>query len=82
MIRLRYGYLEKVVARSLVRPYLVRLQRFSHETIVFTLWDGVRAIYIDKIESEHNLRTHARVGTGAFPDWNQYTGRYRSILAT
>ncbi len=56
------AYLDRVHPEREVAPLLERVAAVSGETALFTAFDGHRAIYLDKVESQQSLRTHSRIG--------------------
>lgn len=51
--------------RDVSAPFLQRLMLASKETVHLGVLDGWEVVYIDKIESNHTLRIHSRIGRRA-----------------
>lgn len=64
--------------RDHARPYLARLLRETEETINLSILDGADVIYIEKMESQRNLRMASAVGH-RFPAYSTALGK--AILA-
>jgi len=59
---LGHAYLEQHELRKGVRPFLERLSQTSGETANLVILDQGEAFYLDKVESERNLRIFSRIG--------------------
>lgn len=59
---------------SLARPAMERLAAATGETVHLSVLDDTDVLYLDKIESEHHIRAHTRVGQRA-PAWSVATGK-------
>lgn len=59
---LGHAYLEQHELRKVVRPFLERLSQASGETANLVILDQGEAFYLDKVESERNLRIFSRIG--------------------
>lgn len=59
---------------KIARPAMVRLAQQTRETIHLSVLDNTDVVYVDKIESEHHIRTHTSVGWRA-PAWTVATGK-------
>ncbi|WP_019171043.1 IclR family transcriptional regulator [Pseudaminobacter salicylatoxidans] len=59
---------------SLARPAMEKLAAATGETVHLSVLDGTDVLYLDKIESEHHIRAHTRVGQRA-PAWSVATGK-------
>src|SRR5690606_27539600 len=56
------------------RPSLERLAAITGETVHLSMLDDTDVVYLDKIESEHHIRAHTRVGARA-PAFTMATGK-------
>ncbi|MBD0415332.1 IclR family transcriptional regulator [Oryzicola mucosus] len=59
---------------AVARPAMTRLAEQTGETVHLSVLDDTDVIYLDKIESEHHIRAHTRVGQRA-PAWSVATGK-------
>jgi IclR family KDG regulon transcriptional repressor len=62
VVHLAQGFLRRFELREMMRPYLRRLYEATHETVTLVVEQGERAIFVDKLESPHSLRTHVEIG--------------------
>jgi len=62
VVHLAQGFLRGFELREMMRPYLRRLYEATHETVTLVVEQGLRAIFVDKLESPHSLRTHVEIG--------------------
>ncbi len=62
---LGHRYLERLRPERELGPVLARLADATGETVLLTILDRDQAVYADKVESRHLLRTHSRVGQRA-----------------
>ena len=56
------------------RQAMQNLARATRETVHLSILDGLDVIYLDKIESEHDVRAYSRIG-GRAPAWCVATGK-------
>lgn len=62
VVHLAQGFLRSFELRDAMRPYLMRLYEATQETVTLVVEQGQGAIFVDKLESPHSLRTHAEIG--------------------
>ena len=69
---------QKIIAQRdvprIVRPILRRVAKSTGETVFLAIPDGLEAVYIDKIDTKHPLRTSTPVG-GRVPLYCGSTGK-------
>ncbi|QFT60862.1 Transcriptional regulator KdgR (plasmid) [Sulfitobacter sp. THAF37] len=56
------------------RPAMQRLAELTHETVHLSVLQGLDVVYIDKIETDHHVRAHTRIGARA-PAYTMATGK-------
>ncbi|MFC6762538.1 IclR family transcriptional regulator [Sulfitobacter porphyrae] len=59
--------LRRVDLVSAARPAMQRLAELTHETVHLSILQGQDVVYIDKIETNHHVRAHTRIGARAPP---------------
>lgn len=59
---------------KMARPAMTRLADLTGETVHLSVLDDTDVVYVDKIESEHHIRAHTRVGARA-PAYTMATGK-------
>jgi DNA-binding IclR family transcriptional regulator len=60
--RLAFTALERIELRSVARPYMLKLNEQTGETVhLGTLEDG-DVVYIEKVEARHRVRMHSSIG--------------------
>jgi IclR family KDG regulon transcriptional repressor len=60
--RLAYQALEALDLREMAQPSMQRLNKKTGETIHLATLEGDNIVYIDKVEAQHPVRMHSRVG--------------------
>lgn len=66
--------LRRVDLVSAARPAMQRLAELTRETVHLSILQGHDIVYIDKIESDHHVRAHTRIGARA-PAYTMATGK-------
>lgn len=60
--RLAYQALEAIDLRSLARPAMVELNDLTRETVHLAMLEDTEVVYIDKVDAQHPVRMHSRIG--------------------
>jgi IclR family KDG regulon transcriptional repressor len=60
--RLASQALESLDLRSIAHPFMAWLNEETHETVHLGTLEGDNVVYIDKVEAQHPVRMHSRVG--------------------
>ena len=63
--RLGYQALEALDLRHVARPFMEELNEHTSETVHLGTLEGDSITYIDKVEAQHSVRMHSRVGAVA-----------------
>jgi len=59
------SYIEGQDLRQLAKPHLRRLMEQTQETVHLVVLEGLRAVYIDKVEGPHAMTISSRIGQQA-----------------
>lgn len=62
VVHLAQAFLRSFELRDVMRPFLRELYDATHETVSLVVEENQRAVFVDKLESPHYLRTHAEIG--------------------
>jgi len=54
--------IENIDLPKVARPYLELLSQLTNEVVHVVIPDGSDIVYIDKVESDNNIRMHSRIG--------------------
>ena len=65
MFRLGFQALEEIELRSLARPAMERLRWATGETVHLGALEDGTVLYVDKVEANHPVRMHSRIGAVA-----------------
>jgi IclR family KDG regulon transcriptional repressor len=60
--RLAYQALEAIDLRSIARPAMVALNDHTRETVHLAMLEDTEVVYIDKVDAQHPVRMHSRIG--------------------
>lgn len=63
--RLGFQALEDLDLRELAHPAMVSLNEKTGETVHLGMLEGANVVYIDKVEAQHPVRMHSRIGAVA-----------------
>ena len=78
MFRLGFQALEALDVRSIAHPFMVELNEKTGETVHLGVLEHGDVVYIDKVEAQHAVRMHSRIGAVAAL---HCTGVAKGILA-
>lgn len=76
--KLTRGYQGPSDLRSIARPHLEALRDHADETVHLGVRDGLKVVYVDKLEADHSIRLVSAVGSA---QWLHTTGLGKAILA-
>lgn len=62
-LRLGSTVLKRINIRDICSPFLKKLAAQTGETIHLVIRDGLRVVYIDKVESSKTIRMHSQIGS-------------------
>lgn len=63
--RLGFQALESLDLRHVARPFMLKLNESTGETVHLATFEGGEVTYIDKVDARHSVRMHSRVGAVA-----------------
>jgi IclR family KDG regulon transcriptional repressor len=78
VFRLGFRALEALDVRSIAHPFMVELNEKTSETVHLGVLEHGDVVYIDKVEAQHAVRMHSRIGAVAAL---HCTGVAKGILA-
>lgn len=61
-LRLGSTVLKRINIRDICSPFLKKLAALTGETVHLVIRDGLRVVYIDKVESSKTIRMHSQIG--------------------
>lgn len=76
--RLAFQALEAIDLRAVARPYMEQLNEITRETVHLGTLEDTDVIYVEKVEADHRVRMHSRIGAIATI---HCTGVSKAILA-